>query len=65
MSTIAGRSYLTRGGTEWTPQFAVAIDPKKCIGCGLCVVACKKENKVPWAPKFNRTWVERYLKGLC
>lgn len=42
MSTIAGRSYLTRGGTEWTPQFAVAIDPKKCIGCGRCYKVCPR-----------------------
>ena len=36
-------------------------DNEKCIGCGRCVVACKQENKVPWEPEFNRTWVERYI----
>jgi Fe-S-cluster-containing dehydrogenase component len=35
-------------------------DNEKCIGCGRCVVACKLENKVPWEPEYNRTWVERY-----
>ena len=39
MSAIVG---LTRGGTEWTPQFAVAIDPKKCIGCGRCYKVCPR-----------------------
>ena len=39
MSTITGR---TLGGTEWTPQFAVAIDPKKCIGCGRCYKVCPR-----------------------
>ncbi len=40
MSAIVG---FTRGGTEWTPQFAVAIDPKKCIGCGRCYKVCPRE----------------------
>ncbi|RJQ37884.1 MAG: 4Fe-4S dicluster domain-containing protein [Dehalococcoidia bacterium] len=40
-----------------------AVDNEKCIGCGRCVVACKNENKVPWEPEFNRTWVERYIIG--
>lgn len=39
MSTITGR---TRGGSEWTPQFAVALDPKKCIGCGRCYKVCPR-----------------------
>ena len=34
------------------------IDTNKCIGCGMCVRACKIENKVPAG--FSRTWVERY-----
>ena len=44
-------------GDHW---YGYAVDTTKCIGCGRCVVACKLENKVPWEPEFNRTWVERY-----
>ncbi len=39
MSNIIGH---TRGGTEWTPQFAVELDPKKCIGCGRCYKVCPR-----------------------
>lgn len=38
------------------------IDIEKCIGCGKCVTACKKENNVPLDPFFFRTWVERYVE---
>jgi Fe-S-cluster-containing dehydrogenase component len=37
------------------------VDIKKCIGCGSCARACKKENDVPLEPEANRTWVERYV----
>jgi Fe-S-cluster-containing dehydrogenase component len=40
--------------------WAMAIDIKKCIGCGNCVRACKEENDVPDEPFYFRTWVERY-----
>jgi tetrathionate reductase subunit B len=43
------------------PKWVYIVDTEKCIGCGKCVVACKKENKVPWDPEYNRTWVERYV----
>lgn len=39
MAKISGR---TLGGTEWTPQFATALDPKKCIGCGRCYKVCPR-----------------------
>ena len=32
---------LTRGGTEWTPQFAIDLD-QKCIGCGRCYKVCPR-----------------------
>lgn len=32
----------TKGGTEWTPEFATALDPKKCIGCGRCYKVCPR-----------------------
>ncbi len=41
-------------------HWGFVVDTEKCIGCGRCVVACKKENNVPWEPEYNRTWVERY-----
>ncbi|MBI5383598.1 MAG: 4Fe-4S dicluster domain-containing protein [Verrucomicrobia bacterium] len=41
-------------------KWVMAIDANRCIGCGLCAEACKKENRVPEGP-FYRTWIERYL----
>jgi Fe-S-cluster-containing dehydrogenase component len=40
--------------------WGMTIDIKKCIGCGLCVKACKDENNVLHEPYYFRTWVERY-----
>ncbi len=40
MSTITGR---TLGGAEWVPQFAVALDGRKCIGCGRCYKVCPRD----------------------
>jgi Fe-S-cluster-containing dehydrogenase component len=41
-------------------KWLMAIDINRCIGCGLCAEACKKENHVPEGPYF-RTWIERYV----
>ncbi len=47
---------------DWEKHYwGFVCDNEKCIGCGRCVVACKLENKVPWKPEYNRTWVERYV----
>ncbi len=47
---------------DWEKHYwGFVCDNERCIGCGRCVVACKLENKVPWEPEFNRTWVERYV----
>lgn len=45
---------------EDNQYWGFVCDAEKCIGCGRCVVACKRENKVPWESSYNRTWVERY-----
>ena len=46
---------------DWTKHdWAFAVDTTKCIGCGLCLQACKLENNVPRSPEYNRTWVERH-----
>ena len=53
----AGR-YFPAGYNWEKHSYAYLIDIKKCIGCGSCVRACKKENHVP--DSFFRTWVERF-----
>ena len=39
MGQITG---LTRGGSEWTPQFVTALAQDKCIGCGRCYKVCPR-----------------------
>ncbi len=47
-------------GTEGT-RWGFLVDTNKCVGCGFCVKACKKENEVPYDAPVTRTWVERYV----
>lgn len=42
-------------------RWAFLVDTTKCVGCGFCVKACKKENEVPYDAPVTRTWVERYV----
>jgi len=42
-----------RGYDPTKHKWAMAIDANKCIGCGLCAEACKKENHVPEGPYFR------------
>jgi Fe-S-cluster-containing dehydrogenase component len=47
------------GDYDWEQHsYAYLIDTVACIGCGMCVKACKAENRVP--DGFFRTWIERY-----
>jgi len=49
-------------GYDWTKhRWAFGVDATKCIGCLLCVEACKRENNVSLDPHHFRTWVERYV----
>lgn len=54
---VRGRPTGPKGETG--PLYSMAIDIEKCIGCGLCVEACSKENDVP--DGHFRTWIERYV----
>lgn len=42
-------------------RWGFLVDTHKCVGCGMCVKACKIENEVPLEAKVTRTWVERYI----
>lgn len=42
-------------------RWVFLVDTYKCVGCGLCVAACKQENEVPYEAPVTRTWVERYV----
>jgi Fe-S-cluster-containing dehydrogenase component len=42
-------------------RWAFLVDTYKCVGCGLCVRACKLENEVPYDAPITRTWIERYV----
>ena len=42
-------------------RYAMAIDTKKCVGCGDCVVACQTENNVPHG--YCRDWIVERVDG--
>ncbi|MGD0536401.1 MAG: 4Fe-4S dicluster domain-containing protein [Verrucomicrobiota bacterium] len=42
-------------------RWVMGIDINRCIGCGICVEACKTENHVPMGRNYFRTWIERYI----
>lgn len=56
VSTLAPKGY-----DPYKHKWLMCIDIDRCIGCGLCVDACKKENHVPEASTYFRTWIERYI----
>ena len=59
--TEAGQPAESRGYKASEHNYAMGIDPARCIGCGRCVEACKTENDVPREPFYFRTWIERYV----
>lgn len=42
-------------------RWVFLVDTYRCVGCGLCVKACKQENEIPYEANVTRTWVERYV----
>lgn len=36
-------SLTSRDGSSWEPEYLLAIDPEKCIGCGRCYKVCGRQ----------------------
>ncbi|MBU0673485.1 MAG: 4Fe-4S dicluster domain-containing protein [Proteobacteria bacterium] len=60
LSPAESRAATESTGTPGT-RWGFIVDTNKCVGCGFCVKACKKENEVPYDAPVTRTWVERYV----
>jgi Fe-S-cluster-containing dehydrogenase component len=72
---VAGGISLPLAALEWfdpkrlhaekkdsaTVRWGFLVDTHKCVGCGMCVKACKNENETPYDADVSRTWVERYI----
>ena len=58
VGTLAGCGDALKGiaGKAQAAQWTMVINVDRCVGCGACVTACKRENNTP--PKVNYTTVE-------
>ncbi|HHO47627.1 MAG TPA: 4Fe-4S dicluster domain-containing protein [Desulfobacteraceae bacterium] len=57
LSPAQARSAVEDASVRW----GFLVDTAKCVGCGMCVKACKLENEIPYDAPVTRTWVERYV----
>ncbi|MEW6221281.1 MAG: 4Fe-4S dicluster domain-containing protein [Thermodesulfobacteriota bacterium] len=57
VSPAEARASIGNAATRWV----FLVDTTRCVGCGFCVRACKRENEVPYDVPVSRTWVERYV----
>ena len=57
LSSDEARAAVENSNVRW----GFLVDATECVGCGLCVTACKKENEIPFDAPVTRTWVERYV----
>ena len=59
--TLISQAEAAAALDEAKVRWAFLVDTTKCVGCGLCVKACKNENEIPYDAPVTRTWVERYV----
>jgi tetrathionate reductase subunit B len=56
-----GKLMASEAADKTKVRWVFLVDTYKCVGCGLCVKACKLENEIPYEANVTRTWVERYV----
>ena len=61
VKTVFVRTNAPKGYDPSKHKWLMCFDVDRCIGCGLCVEACKTENHVPQGQSYFRTWIERYI----
>lgn len=61
VKTVFVQTNAPKGYDPSKHKWLMCFDVDRCIGCGLCVEACKTENHVPQGPTYFRTWIERYI----
>ncbi len=59
VQNVFASSGAPKGYDPTKHKWLMALDVDRCIGCGMCVEACKAENSVP--QNNFRTWIERYV----
>ena len=59
--TLLSRSEARAAVANANVRWGFLVDTTKCVGCGMCVKACKNENEIPYDAPVTRTWVERYI----
>ena len=59
--TLLTRSEARAAVANANVRWGFLVDTTKCVGCGMCVKACKNENEIPYDAPVTRTWVERYI----
>jgi len=57
LTRAEARAAVANANVRW----GFLVDTNKCVGCGMCVKACKNENEIPYDAPVTRTWVERYI----
>jgi Fe-S-cluster-containing dehydrogenase component len=59
--TLLSRSEARAAVANANVRWGFLVDTTQCVGCGMCVKACKNENEIPYDAPVTRTWVERYI----
>lgn len=58
---LTPKELLASTSSKTKTRWVFLVDTYKCVGCGMCVKACKLENEIPYDANVTRTWVERYV----